>query len=223
MIFSMLQKIETFPFSLKKQSNYIAASHPLSLPENFEQALKLVSERFAPADHRFGLITKSHGNSFLLMVPRITIRHEMISKEALLELINTAENPRGIPPWMKDVGTTRLDYFNSIKKIGSKHGIGFTFVFTESCKSRIGISDLKELPANIETLISPIENVDYSSVDYQEVLSSGQQPLVAIETRLASLFPGDVAHKSWNWKLLLWWIPFLLLLPILYFRRSFRS
>ncbi|MEZ4742017.1 MAG: hypothetical protein R3B45_06180 [Bdellovibrionota bacterium] len=210
---------KTINFPLKSPEHYISASQPNAAPSTFQLALQEVLRNFNPQKHKFSLIIKSHGSRFFIMVPRITIRHELMSKQRLLGIVNGNEHPNKVPDWMQNMGTTREDFFNLIQKVGINYGMEFNFIFTESCKSRIGIDSSFKLPTNISMLISPSENLEYSTIDYQQIFKTEHQnPTVTIGRFLKEKLPNDFAFRKESSSIFdrafPYWSPLILLILI---------
>jgi hypothetical protein len=205
-------------FSVPEVKNYILSSHPNSQKQVFENALMFAAKMFPPAENNFSLITKSHGSELFIMVPRITIKHGDFDRARFLDVVHGRTKVDGVPPWMEGIGITRAEYFDSIQKVGEKTGMTFDLIFTESCKSRIGIGSIGKLPNNISMLISPADNLEYSTINYERIFSEDDQPSVLLGRYLLETFPKDVAlgvKESGNFKKAFpYWIPLIILILV---------
>src|SRR5690606_38503106 len=97
-------------------------------------------------------------------------------------------------------------------------GMQFDLVFTESCKSRIGVDSLGNLPNNISALVSPSRDLDYKTIDYSAAFAGRERPAVAIGKQLTRTFPKDialaVAKESPFKRIFPYWAPLLILILI---------
>jgi hypothetical protein len=157
---------------IPKHENYILNSNPLSQPAVLKLILQEVARKFDPAEHRFILLTKSHGNKKKAMTPRLVVRNEETSREEVLKMASGNASEGEPPAWAGKLGVTKEEYFSILAEAGSEQKMQFSLVVVESCKGDINDELTQELPGNVTRLFnSGPRPAQYSSLKYAELLS----------------------------------------------------
>ena len=217
-------KFHSQSFTVDESDNYISQSNPLASPATFKQALQSVMEHFDPHKYRYVLITKSHGNQELAMTPRLVVRHEETDREEILGLFKGDLDEDELPEWTKvTLGTTKEDYFAVLSELGKSHGMQFSLVVMESCKSSPSETGGDyQLPSNVDHLLATLGlNCEYYSFDYGEVLTAaarGQGLQQAFAENRPEYF-GAVAHANPLGRLWMYYLPLLLVVGTILLRR----
>lgn len=228
--------LEETTVELPHFENLIYAASPLATAESLGICLREVTRQFDPTRHAFVLHTKSHGNAKMAMTPRLIVRAEQTNREELLAVAAGELSDENLPRWADRLGTTKDEYFATLKQLGDEQQMQFALVFMEACKGTLP-EDLKVWPPrNIGRLyMSGPEGADYRNINYAAVLAdcSASKPLSQVlDAALAKKFFILVRAEPPSWtsskplRLLLWWLPlaaFLAWVGYRYFRRKNRT
>jgi len=188
---------EDVSFAIARCGNFVLDSNPLAVPDTLRSALALVAQRFAPAQHRFVLITKSHGTRVYAFVPRLSIRAAETDRESLLNLATHQAVQNPTPVWAAQVGTTKANYLAILEQAGRQHGMRFSLVYLEACKAFT--DEMNRLPSNVAGLLLVRDKPDYTNLDYREVLkktATGQRCSDAMLTGLSDSFVVIQTHEA---------------------------
>ena len=131
--------------ALPPSDDYVLQSNPLVRGEALEAVLAEAARRYDPADHRFVLITKSHGGPEHALAVRLPRHHEEITREQLLA--NLAGTADGIPA-PPQIGVAKAEYFAILDRAGRRHGLQFNLVFMEACRGIFAPGEEQALPTN---------------------------------------------------------------------------
>lgn len=198
--------------------NLILGSNPLARADMFVRCLREAADRFDPAQYRFILVTKSHGNAKMAMTPRLVVRAEETNREELLAVAADEIPDQDLPAWAgRRFGVTKDEYFTALRNAGRRQGMQFALVFMESCHGVFDQTNVR-VPDNVQRLyMTGNEHTEYNNIDYADLLDryDGSQPFSQLmDDALAPKFPtlvrGTPAPGTiWGlpWHVALWWIP----------------
>lgn len=190
-------------FVVPKLDSLVLDGNPLSRRAVFQSALQRVSELFIPKDHRYVLITKSHGSSQLALTVRLQQDFREFSKE---KLESSLDDPN--PNLSPNLGIKKQEYFDVLKTAGNEFGMKFSLVFVESCRRTIDTSTLENFPDCIDRFFASGDRyLTYQTLDYSEVLTrveTGSPFGVALGEQLEGKYLGITRNPSqkYYWALL---------------------
>ncbi|MDZ4820629.1 MAG: hypothetical protein SGJ20_16820 [Planctomycetota bacterium] len=193
----------TLPIQKIESDNYIITSNPLSQAVILDRALSAAATQFDPKQHRFVLITKSHGGKDLALTVRLARRHEEISREQLIEGL---QNPTAtVAPAV--VGTSKEEYFDCLQKAGEQYGMQFSLVFVEACQGTFELPMIQKLPQNVTLLYSSGDRfLQYQTLNYPELFSrvSKTRSFSAVlddelKPKYLALYRAPNTPSYWSW------------------------
>lgn len=209
-------------FDFEPSGSLVLNANPLCRLEVFAAALSRVAELFPPNDHRFVLITKSHGSEERALTVRLQHDFRTFSKEKLASLL---EDPDSTNPQI--VGISKQQYFETLEIAGSQNGMEFSLVFIESCRGIFDASTVSRFPRNIELLYASGDRyLQYQTLDYPQLIESSAgsnsiSPAFEEQLREKYLAIHRTPRKS-KWWALLWFVP-AILFACLWYRRWARN
>lgn len=169
--------------------NYIVSNNPLATEEGFFVALQSASDYFAPEDHVFLLLSKSHGNPQMAFTPRLIVRNELETRESILAKVEGDGESSDAEPATEDaaprIGTTKEAYFQVLQRAGDELGMFFPLVFMEACQSGLGLPETQDLPSNIGLLFTTQEKgTQYWCIQWEAVILNDHSILESMDNFL---------------------------------------
>lgn len=215
MLVGDIDGLRSVPFAPQASSNYIARSAPNSLGGTLQSSLDAVARLFNPAEHDFTLIAKSHASARLLLVPRLTVRHEVAAPNEIVRLANVTDLGVGNNFIAQDVGTTAEEFFGILDDVGRRLSMKFGFVFAEVCEGRTTLNDALVMPTNVMMVGLPSVGLAYENIDYALALSS-DDPIASIKQQILELLPHDIVSRARRsaLELVLWWLPLISIIGV---------
>jgi hypothetical protein len=177
-------------FATPQDENYILAANPLSLPKTLQGALALAAEHFAPDQHDFVLITKSHGSVLKALTPRLVVRAEETNRGELLQIASPAAEHDRAPDWAGKLGVSKDDYFSIITQAGKRLQMQFSLVYWEACNAFTNDIQQRKLPDNVERLLLIRHDANYVNLLYADILQG-----MHAEGRLAEALVSNLPPK----------------------------
>jgi hypothetical protein len=217
----------TFAFPAAPSDPALAYS-PLSHPVFFAAALDQIGTLYAGQPTDVILITDSHGDESMALMPRVAADFVNIDANALLTAL--ARPSRVALPWrrgdeltVRKSGTDKIAYWTVLADASRRFPLYFPMVLRLSCESGIASwNELQVIPATVTKIGSTgINALEYQQINYISIfdaLREGDDFLVAFEAvlrRQGIEFPTSTTlYLDAGYRLLTRFGPALLFLPL---------
>ncbi len=213
------------PFEFPRSDLAVLKTNPLAEARVLSAALHRVAEIFPPADHRFVLVTKSHGSKTHAVMPRLAVRAADTDRETILATVSESAPQSERLSWDERIGISKQSYLEALGRAGAVDGMRFDAVVMESCHGAIDSGTLARWPANVERMfVIDRFQADYVNALYGDLItraapgdSLGGLLLEALPGRFTVLGPPGSQPRETTWRSarafangLPWhWVPFI--------------
>jgi hypothetical protein len=153
-------------FEFPKSDLEVLHANPLADANVFSAVLRRVAEIFPPSDHRFVLVTKSHGSKTHAVMPRLAILATDTDRDTILATASGSAPQSDRAPWDARIGISKQLYLETLGRAGVVDGMRFEAVVMESCHGAIDFGTLAEWTANVQRLFV----IDRVQADYVNAL-----------------------------------------------------
>lgn len=160
-----------YTLAIEAPSSQVFRENPTSSPDFFEAFLKMARDLFPSDDYDYVLITKSHGNSEMAMMPFIRLWPGDITKDEFLNLareslLTKKDSNHELPHNAHLLGVSKNAYRSTL----DRSGMQFRIVLMESCfggpSLNTDVATIR-LPYNVDKLFGAIDHgVPYDNIDY---------------------------------------------------------
>jgi hypothetical protein len=204
--------------------NSILANSPLSMSGSLYRALSEIGGLYSKNSLNVLLITASHGNDEMALMPRVFAeisQAHLSNLSALLDSAPAAES--GAADGVSYQGTSKREYWRVIAEATASFGMRFPLVFRAACESGpSGLSEYFAVPGSV-ALIAHTRNdgLKYDQVDYAAAFGriSWQDLINHVTAQLSrdGIYVGSPAlFGIWGfWSLLSRYYPALFFFPLL--------
>ena len=152
----------------------VLATSPLARPEVFRSALLAVTAQYPKDSLDAVLIADSHGSGDMALIPRVNA--DLSRPDAARQMQQLLESDdNGVPPdWAELQGTSKLDFWQTIRDVSAASGVRFPLVFREACAS--GLRSWREydvLPGSVAMFAhSAMGELDSADISYARIFSA---------------------------------------------------
>jgi hypothetical protein len=183
----------------------VLATSPLARPDVFRSALLAVTEQYPKDSLDAVLIADSHGSGDMALIPRVNA--DLSGSDAAREMQQLLESDdNGVPPdWAELQGTSKLDFWQTIRDVSTASGVRFPLVFREACAS--GLRSWREydmFPGSVALFAhSAMGELDSANISYAKIFSAEAPNPDWLSALLAGLSRSGV-HVDSQWTIWLW-------------------
>jgi hypothetical protein len=174
---------------LPPPASAVLAASPLSRPDYFRAALNEIGALYPPNTVDALLVTLSHGNGDMAMMPRVFADLTSAGPIDLSAELDGDAAQDARPDWAAYQGTGKLEYWRVLSEINAAFGVEFPVVFRAACESGLsGWTEYLAVPASVGVLAHTArQGLKYDQVDYSAAFAGygpGRQWTDAFLTQL---------------------------------------
>jgi hypothetical protein len=183
----------------------VLETSPLARPDVFRSALLAVTGQYPKDSLDAALIADSHGSGDMALIPRVNA--DLSRPDAARQMQQLLESDdNGVPPdWAGLQGTSKLDFWQTIRDVSAMSGVRFPLVFREACAS--GLRTWREydaFPGSVAVLAhSAMGELDSANIRYARIFSA-EAPSSDWSSALAAGLSRSGVHVDSKWTLWLW-------------------
>ncbi|MCA9263319.1 MAG: hypothetical protein KDA60_05700, partial [Planctomycetales bacterium] len=165
------ESVERAPLQIDiGHENLILQANPLSRADILADVVAYAAKEFAPQQHHFVLIVKSHGSGSKVITPRLAVRASETSREEILRVARQEVPEDELPLWTDRIGITKPEFVNILQHAVDQYGMHFSLVYLEACNATAHEFSLAELPAHASQLLVIRERANYLNLLYADIV-----------------------------------------------------
>jgi hypothetical protein len=198
--------IRALPFTLARGSSVLERS-PLSRADFLLHALTAVIGTAPARPHDIHLIVNTHGTGELAMMPRVAADFTTANADAVLAQLANESNDLALPLQLH--GTRKLELWDTISTLSSRHDLRFPVIFMESCDSGpLEWNEYLAIPPSVEILAhSGTSGLKPVEIEYTGLLdtaggsarNAGDFKRALIDQLAAKGVQVDSRRSLWRW------------------------
>jgi hypothetical protein len=197
------QSVETVPFGgVDPSLDGILNLTPLSRSAYFQAALEHVGALFSDKPIDVTLLTHSHGEADMALMPRVSAYVADLDAATLRHILDFRDSK---PSWAALKGTTKVEYWRVLSQVSRRYQMRFALVFRQACESGPdSLAEFRAIPDSVDLIAhTAMGDLPYGKIDYNALLSAAAAtPDVA--AALAGNLRAQGMHVGARWPLLLW-------------------
>jgi hypothetical protein len=175
---------------------------PLSRSEYLQAALEQVGTLFPGRPIDAILLTHSHGQPDMALMPRVSADVADLDAATLRHILDFRDSK---PSWAAAKGTSKVEYWRVLSEISRTYGTRFVLVFRQACESGFdSLAEFRTVPASVNLVAhTAMGDLPYGKIDY-DALVSAAAGTPAFAQALADNLRAQGIHVDAKWPLLLW-------------------
>jgi len=167
------QDIELSAFQkLKNNAGEIWTNSPLAQPEYFRSAIKIATGLAEEKNKDVVLITTSHGDEKMAMMPRVVADLSNIDQSSYVTALQNSTVVDGGPiAWISQRGISKKQFWQEL--IASTTGRSINLVAREACRSGVlSYAEYAKLPSNVNSVVHfGKENIKIDEINYASLFA----------------------------------------------------
>jgi len=187
-------------------STTVLATSPLSRPDYFALALREVGTRYPAHGLDVVLVTNSHGDDDMALIPRVFADLAAANSAELARELDAEAGDNSRPYSVAHQGTGKIEYWRVLAQASAAYGMRFPLVFRAACES--GIASWAEFFAIPDTVgvvaHTGMETIEAGQIDFGALFASGAKRLdvrrIAAELERRGIH-ADSRATVWTWAL----------------------
>ncbi len=158
---------------LPPSSDSVLIGAPLSRPEGLRAALAQVGADAALPRGDLVLVTKSHGDDEMALLPRVFADLSTVSRDELIRELDAPAGPAEVPAWSRPKGVTKREFWLILAEFARATPSEFALVFREACRSGVAsVREYLDTPQEVRRFAhSGGRSLRYGEVDYDKLLA----------------------------------------------------